>query len=314
MYQSEQDPVPGAASPTEAPTAVTAAAEASTEVAPMTMQARGFITELAHAMQAAAEHQREATNGEVEAMTNAHLERVRARAAAEAEELRRMAQQDIESITAWQEAEAERIRDEAARRIVARGEELDGYLVRHAALVDNEVDQIEGVVANYQLQLDDYFDRLTTESDPGVIAKLADAMPEPPDLAKVGGEARAQALAAVVAEADATHFSPNAPGPELVPVMAADATAPVAASGTATSAASDGNGSNGHGSNGSNGTAENVNPAIRLLRSIATLAAPPPDTKAADAMVADANGNGTASASDDVLAAPAPETADSTKA
>lgn len=301
MYQSEQDPVPGAASPTEAPTTVTTADPVSTEAAPMSAPARGFITELAHAMQAAAEHQREATNSEVEAMTNAHLERVRSRAAAEAEELRRLAQQDIASITAWQEAEADRIREEAARRIVARGEELDGYLVRHAALIDTEVDQIEGVVADYQLQLDDYFDRLTTESDPGVIAKLADAMPEPPDLGRVGGEARAAALAAVVAEGDATPFSPNAPGPELVPVMAADATTP-----------SDGNGANGNGShgNGSNGsTGESVNPAIRLLRSIATLAVPP-----AEAKTTESNGNGPTATSTDVPAEPAPETAESTGA
>ena len=54
-------------------------------------------------------------------MTRAHLERVRVRAAAEAEELRRMAQADIDEINAWQEAEAVRLREEAARRIVARG-------------------------------------------------------------------------------------------------------------------------------------------------------------------------------------------------
>ena len=114
-----------------------------------------------------------------------------------------MAQADIDEIHAWQEAEAVRLREEAARRILARGQELDGYLMRHAAMVDGEVDQIEGAVSTYQTRLDLYFGQLTTEASPCEIARLADELPEPPDLSKVGGEARAQALAAIVAEGEA---------------------------------------------------------------------------------------------------------------
>lgn len=190
-----------------------------------------------------------------------------------------MAQTDIDQINAWQEAEAVRLREEAARRIVARGEELDEYLVRHAAIIDSEVDQIEGAVANYQLELDGYFGKLTSESDPSEIARLADELPPPPDLAKVGGEARAHALAAVAAEGDAA-FSPTAPGPELVPVMA-----PKNGSG----AAADGGTSAGPTSSPS-ASPDKTNPAIRILRSIATLGAPSDPAKGTTA----ANGNGEA--------------------
>ena len=229
---------------------------------PLSEPARGFLTELTHAMQAAAEHQREATNVEVEVMTTTHLERVHARAAAEAEELRRMAQVDIDGIHAWQQTEADRIRLEAERRIVARGEELDSYLVRHAAIIDGEVEQIEGAVATYQMRLDEYFDQLTIETSPAVIAKLADEMPEPPDLAKVGGAARVQAVAALAAESD--DESETTEGRAPVPVMAPkDETA-------------NGNGqtTNGNG----NGNGEHTNPALRLFRSIATLATPSEST------------------------------------
>jgi len=286
MYQSGSDPAPAATA--------TGLADAA-DGAALSTSARGFINELVQAMQAAAEHQREATNGEVETMTRAHLERVRTRAAAEAEELRRMAQTDIDEIHAWQEIEANRVREEAARRIVARGEELDDYLVRHAALIDREVDQIEDAVKDYQTQLDGYFGKLTSEDDPGEIARLADELPPPPDLSKVGGEARAKALAEVAAE-DAGTFSPEGPGPALVPVMEPKPNADPAADGGTSAGPEALNGSNG--TNGSNGAADKTNPAIRLLRSIATLATPPANGgEATKATAADTtNGNGTAAA------------------
>ncbi len=299
MYQLGSDPVPAHPVDEGAPDGSTANSPAVATAGPATIAnvpARPFVTELAHAMQAAAEHQREATNAELEAVTSAHLERVRARAAAEAEELRRMARQDIDAIKAWQEAEAERIRAEAAQRIVVRGQELDGHLVRHAALVDSEVGQIEGVVADYQLKLSDYFDRLTTEPNPGVIARLADQLPEPPDLAKVGGDARAEALAAVAAERDVVD--PEAQGPDLVPVMDPAVASEDDPNGT--------NASNGEGP-------ERISPAVRLLRSIATFRAPATEAHApgttADATNGSTNGSTNGTSADGVVAGVAAEVA-----
>ena len=301
MYQSGPDPVPAANTMTT---------DEAAEGSAMTATARGFIGELVHAMQAAAEHQREATNTEVEAMTRAHLERVRVRAAAEAEELRRMAQADIDEINAWQEAEAVRVREEAARRIVVRGQELDDYLVRHAAIIDTEVDQIEGAVANYQLELDGFFGKLTSESDPGEIARMADELPPPPDLAKVGGEARAQALAAVAAEGDAATASADGVA------VADDATRTADAAADATPADAGPNADrapvpvmapkNGAGAAADGGTSagpDKTNPAIRILRSIATLATP-----AADGAKAINGSNGRDTASAEVAEKPVPVT------
>ena len=62
-----------------------------------------------HAMQGAAERERERITAEVDGVTEAHVEKVRLRAAAEAEELRRLAEDDIDGIHAWTKEETIRI-------------------------------------------------------------------------------------------------------------------------------------------------------------------------------------------------------------
>ena len=123
---------------------------------------------------------------EVDGVAEAHVEKVRTRGAAEAEELRKLAEDDITGIHAWTKAETARIREEAERRIGVRREELDGYLVRHTALIDGEVGQIGGAVEDYHRELDAFFDRLSAETNPAEFARLADDLPEPPDLAGSG--------------------------------------------------------------------------------------------------------------------------------
>ena len=267
MYRSRSDPGPSSGSPDPID-------ERNEGAQAFREPKRGFLAELTHAMQAAAERQREASAAEVEAMTRAHLERVRARAAAEAEELRRMAQGDIESVRAWRRAESKRIEEEAERRILERGAELDSYLIRHAGMIDGEVEHIEAAVADYQTRLDEYFDELTSDPSPVDIARLAGEMPEPPSLAKVGGAARVQAVAALAAEShEVATFSPTEPGPDLVPVMAP---ASREMSGSTDDSTSGSIGSSGAvDPNGAEGIDEDhASPAIRLLRSISTLAAP----------------------------------------
>ncbi len=203
---------------------------------------RGFLSELTNAMRGAAERERERVSAEVDAATEAHVEKVRARAATEAAELRRLAEDDIDGIHAWSKEETIRIRDETELRIGTRREELQGYLIRHAAIIDGEVGHVEGAVRDYRTELDQFFARLVAETDPAAFARMADEMPEPPDLGKVGSAARAEAVAALAEEQDAadagvadavasaevsgqqaaaasTAFNPMQPGPELVPVM-----------------------------------------------------------------------------------------------
>ena len=246
MYSPELDPAGPTGVPEAAGDGVSLAAVADP---PISLDApksnRGFLDELAQAMQAAAERERERMSTEVDGVAVAHVEKVRTRGTAEAEELRKLAEDDITGIHAWTKAETARIREEAERRIGVRREELDGYLVRHTALIDGEVGQIDGAVEDYHRQLDAFFDRLSAETNPAEFARLADDLPEPPDLARVGADARAAAVAEVAREEDAAEpidlaakrddhwqgpagdggsqqlgaFDPGARGPELVPVM-----------------------------------------------------------------------------------------------
>lgn len=322
MDQSELDNVTespdSAVAVDEQPAATSeAAAEASTEVAPAPEAApeatangrldstRGFLAELAHAMKGAAERERERISGEVDASAEAHVEKVRARAATEAAELRRLAEQDIDGIHAWSKEETIRIQQETERRIGTRREELQGYLIRHATMIDGEVGHIEGAVREYRTQLDQFFEQLAAEGDPAGFARLADQMPEPPDLGKVGGAARAQAVAALAEEQDAadqgvadavasvavngqaaapTAFDPAHSGPELVPVMgAANGTtsattvvASVVASGDAPAAEAAPTES-AEGEAAPEASSDHPNVAMRLLRTIASSLSAPSD-------------------------------------
>jgi hypothetical protein len=246
MNQSEQPSVPESNDSTVAVDEQPAAASEAATEAPHTNGSgrpdptRGFLSELTHAMRGAAERERERISGEVDAATEAHVEKIRGRAASEAAELRRLAEEDIDGIHTWSKDEMVRIREETEQRIGTRREELQSYLIRHAAIIDGEVGQVEGAVREYRSELDRFFERLVAESDPAGFARMADEMPDPPDLAKVGGSARAEAMAALAEEADAsdaavadavasvevngpagaaTPFDPGQPGPELVPVM-----------------------------------------------------------------------------------------------
>jgi hypothetical protein len=260
---------------------------------------RSFLAELATAMRGAAERERERISAEVDASAEGHVEKVRLRAATEAAELRRLAEVDIDGIHAWSKEETIRIQQETERRIGTRREELQSYLIRHATIIDGEVGHIEGAVRDYRTQLDQFFEQLAAEDDPAGFAQLADQMPEPPDLGKVGGAARAAAVAALAEEdaanegvADAvasvaageagapTAFDPAASGPELVPVMGetngqTNATAVVAsvvASGD--KPAADGS-EPAEGETAPDASAEHPNVAVRLLRTIASsLSAP----------------------------------------
>jgi hypothetical protein len=254
MDQSEQHHDSGSSDSTVAvDEQPTAASDAATEAPPTHGNGhsnangrpdptRGFLGELALAMRGAAERERERITAEVDAATEAHIEKVRLRAATEAAELRRLAEDDIDGIHAWSKEETIRIREETDQRIGTRREELQGYLIRHASIIDGEVGHVEGAVRDYRTELDQFFARLVAEDDPAAFARLADEMPAPPDLAKVGGAARAEAVAALAEERDASDaavadavasaevngmaggasaFDPAQPGPELVPVMSA---------------------------------------------------------------------------------------------
>jgi hypothetical protein len=191
-----------------------------------------FKHELIRAMRSAAELERERVEAAVATSIDAHLQKVRTRAATEAEELRHLADADIDGIHDWSKAETTRIQEEADRRIGARRRQLEHHIEQHASITEREVGSIESAVTSYRSELERYFARLADEQDPAELARQATLLPSAPDLEQVGGNARAQAVdtfaaqpettppAAVVAQDRESAFSPTQAGPTLVPVMA----------------------------------------------------------------------------------------------
>jgi hypothetical protein len=171
-----------------------------------------FLAELAQAMQAAAGHERDRIATSVADDATAHIGRVKSRAAAETDELRRLAEQDVDQIAGWEETEIERVRATAARRTEERRERLERYIVRHAAIIDTEIDGVNGAVEGYRTVLGGFFDRLAGSNDPGEIARLASALPDPPDLDAVRAEARTAAIVRF-ADEDADDGEDDSEGP-----------------------------------------------------------------------------------------------------
>ena len=124
-----------------------------------------------------------------------HVERARARAALEAAELRRLADDDIHGIEGWAARESKRIRREAARRSKERRADMASYLLRHDAIIDTEIAGLETAVADYSATLAHFVESLIETGDPGEIARRADSVPTPPDLDEVRARARARAVA-----------------------------------------------------------------------------------------------------------------------
>jgi hypothetical protein len=174
-------------------------AEAGRSDAPVTTTHDGltpsFLAGLAAAMRETAIRERDRISGVVAEDAAAHVEKVRSRAAIETEELRRLAEEDVGHIEGWREAEIARIKDEASQRIDDRRSSLDEYLKQHDAIIDTEIQGVEGAVKEFEATLDRFFAELSEETDPSAIVRRADLLPTPPDLDEVRASARASAMA-----------------------------------------------------------------------------------------------------------------------
>ena len=169
----------------------------------------GFLAELAVAMRATAQKERERIAARVADDAAAHIEKVRARAAIETDELKRLAEEDVQHIEDWSAAEMERIRGEADRKIEDRRSSLEEYLQQHDTIIDTEIDGVSDAVNEYSATLDRYFEELSRSEDPSTIVARAEALPAPPDLDQVRAQARARAVAAFAA-ADEPPSTPAA--------------------------------------------------------------------------------------------------------
>jgi hypothetical protein len=154
-----------------------------------------FLVEIARTMQATADRERERIAAAIADRLRAHVEMVRSRASAEAEELKRLAEEDVDRIHEWSAIEAERLRRETESRIGARRQDLERHLLQHDALIEREISRTREVVDAYQADLDRFVGRLTAEREPTEIARLASLLPEPPRVEEIGSAARAEAIA-----------------------------------------------------------------------------------------------------------------------
>ena len=155
----------------------------------------GFLSELANAMRATAERERETIAARVAEDAAGHIEKVRARAAIETEELKRLAEEDVDHIQDWAKGEMERVRSEADQKIADRRSSLDDYLQQHDAIIEGEIEGVDAAVAEYGTTLDRFFAELSEAGDPAAIVARAEALPQPPDLDQVRSKARASAVA-----------------------------------------------------------------------------------------------------------------------
>ena len=146
-------------------------------------------------MQSAAEGERARIAAEAANSLDAHVQKVRTRASKEADELRRLADEDVGQIHAWSADESERLRLETESRILARQADLERHLRQHDALVEREISGASEAVEEYQAELDRFVGRLAVEREPTDIAQLASQLPEPPHVEEVASAARADAMA-----------------------------------------------------------------------------------------------------------------------
>lgn len=182
--------------------------------APADDDGSAFLADLARAMQttAGAEHGR--VTDETDRRRQAHVEGIRAREAAESEQLSALAEGDIKGIDSWADAEIARIQRERERRILARRRDLETSVEDHRARVGREVDAVEAAIVGYRAEVDSYFARLEAETDPIAIASQAGSRPTFPDLGSIGAEGgSAVAGTQVIATADGGEGAGEDPGP-----------------------------------------------------------------------------------------------------
>jgi hypothetical protein len=147
-----------------------------------------FMADLAQAMRstAAAERTRDAEATEERRQT--YVDGIRAREAMEADELRELAKTDVAGIDAWSDGEIRRIKLERERRITERRDQLQLRLEEHRLVIGREVDAVEAAVGTYRADMDTFFGRLDSETDPVEIARQAAVRPGFPVLELIGPE------------------------------------------------------------------------------------------------------------------------------
>ena len=205
-----------------------AAADTSAAVVPRPTPVSSLLDELARAMQAAADRERERIHVGVGEEETAQVGKVHARAAAETEALQKCADDDVVLVHAWCEEQIRRIRAEGDRRIEDRRGQLEQSVTQHGSLIEAEIQSVHVAVQEYRDSLGAFFGRLAEERDASAIARLAGTLPVPPNLDEVRADARVLAMKALEQEAaetlapdesSANNNGSSMPRRDPVPVM-----------------------------------------------------------------------------------------------
>jgi hypothetical protein len=141
-----------------------------------------FLADLAHAMQATAGAQRVRVAEAAEERRQSHIDSIRGREAAQTEEYRELAERDIKGVEAWATGEIERIRLERQRD---RGSE-ERARASPAAPRHDRASRSRRPSWRTGDEVDTFFGRLDSESDPIAIARQAGGLPPFPALELIG--------------------------------------------------------------------------------------------------------------------------------
>ena len=139
-----------------------------------------LMADLSAAIRATASSARDQALQQLEADAKQVTETIREGATEGAATLRKRSDDDIAGIRDWSKAEIARIREETDNRIATRKGLLEGELSSHAASVNNRVEEVQFEVDRFKTDMDEYFDRLSNESDPSRLATMVEAMPDLP--------------------------------------------------------------------------------------------------------------------------------------
>ncbi len=169
-----------------------------------------LVTGLVRAMREAAAAARAEADARFAETAKARIGEIEKLGAEETTQLRAAADADVAAIREWSKQELARIREETEERIATRKRHLELEMEDHAAQLSARVEAVRQAVANFEADVDAFFERLLAEEDPARVAGMAESLPEPPDLSGIETPRTAQPAGlddADAAEAEALAFA-----------------------------------------------------------------------------------------------------------
>ena len=139
-----------------------------------------LMADLSAAIRATASSARDQALQQIDADAKQVTESIREGATEGATTLRKRSDDDIAGIRDWSKAEIARIREETDNRIATRKGRSRASCPRTRPRSNNRVEEVQFEVDRFKADMDEYFDRLSNESDPSRLATMVEAMPDLP--------------------------------------------------------------------------------------------------------------------------------------